>query len=596
MASARQAIRATGDFVVRLLRDVIYVPVRTGTLDLRAHPGAIAGITWAVTAIFVAVLLAILLARPLRAVSPLDVFVSEDGGSTVVPSFLVPAVLVLLAVSFALALAGSQRCRLWLRLLMLVVVVGVLTGFVAVGLEPGAVSATSVGALVAVVLTAAWSLAIWTGRTHAALDVFVLLVLCGATLLLAYAAQAGRLGGGGTSLTLVTTSLLLSYVGILATPIAFISGLGATALGIDVVGSAGSDLGRRAPLVLSAIVAAGVIAWQVVVAVPDRLSQASVDGAWAIGRGLVVALVVVGLSAAAWGLCHRGASRESDEAHDLPQVSAVALRVGEPVAYGLTATVVATGLAGVVLFIAAGGWPLGIEDALAGVRDGLSRVVGWLGRLDVVTGVRLAVVAVMVIFAVVAARRGRALVASIASIDAVVIAAYFGLPYLTPDWALATDALGDIGVAAAAVLLAWWGIRRQIDRARMSLVLVLALLSALVRQADFFSLPFGFVIGASTLALLLIGLVWSFLTDGGAAHQDAPHYPRDAQLLLVLARALFGISIVAWAVLGKEVGISSSLGEATSQAVLTLGTALVITGVLAAARAVSRPSSAPGPS
>ena len=556
------------------------MPVRRGTLYLRDHPASIAGITWGVAVVYAVVLLGIVFARPLRASTPFEVVVGTEGGNAIVPDFLVPAILVLLAISFALVLAGSQRCRLWLRALMFVVVVGLLTGFVVGALGEGSDLLAGGLAIGGLVLVAAWCVVVWTGRTRAQVDAFVFLVLCGATLLSAYAAQLGReASGGGDALVLANLLVLLTYLGVLATPIAFLAGLDAVALGTSVIGEAGERLGRTGAPWVAAVVAAAVIAWQAFAIAPDRWADLTGDGAASLGRHLVIAIAIIAACVLAWWLCHRVAGRADDRA-DAARVADDAGLVGEPVSYGLTAPLVLTSLVGVALYAGGPRWP---EE----VFNGLSDALDWLARGGVFAAARLIVVVALLAFAAVMARRRRSLVASVAAIDAIVIAAFYGLPEISPEWSMTTDALGDVGLVLAVVLLAWWAATRSLDRPRMALVLALALLSALIRQADFFSLPFGFLIGASTLALLLVGLVWGFLTDGGSAHDDLPHYPRDRRLLLMLGRSLFGLSIVAWAVIGKEVQVSASLGDVTAQSVMTLGTALIITTVIAAAAAVN---------
>jgi hypothetical protein len=159
----------------------------------------------------------------------------------------------------------------------------------------------------------------------------------------------------------------------------------------------------------------------------------------------------------------------------------------------------------------------------------------------------------------------------------------FGVPLVAPEWMWTPSALGNVGVVCATVLSLVWTFTRRWDRSRATFILVLALMSALIRQADFFAVPLGFLIGASAAALLIVGLVWGFLVDGGDAHADTPGFPRDRRLLALLGTFLFAITVVAWAVIGKDVGMTAALAATSRLALVTLGSALVIAVVLAAA-------------
>jgi hypothetical protein len=213
------------------------------------------------------------------------------------------------------------------------------------------------------------------------------------------------------------------------------------------------------------------------------------------------------------------------------------------------------------------------------------------------TATRVLVIAGLAVGAALLVRRGSVLLGAIAGVDAVVLATYFWVPSAISDWMWTPPSIGNVGLVVATVLAVAWTIRRTWDGARMSFLLVLALLSSLVRQADFFALPVGFLIGASAVAVLVIGLVWGFLTDGGGAHQDTPGFPRDRRLLTVLGEFLFATTVVAWAVIGKDVGMAATLSSASAQAVLTLGSALIISVLLASASPwmrVRRPEGARG--
>ena len=118
-------------YVTGLATNVVIDPIRNGTLRLSGHSPVVAGVAVFVGIVYAALLAAIAAARPLRAASD---FVADTsrGGVSVIPSFLVPMLLFLLGLSFALVLAGSQRSHPILRGTMLVAVMAIVGSIVMV--------------------------------------------------------------------------------------------------------------------------------------------------------------------------------------------------------------------------------------------------------------------------------------------------------------------------------------------------------------------------------------------------------------------------------------------------------------------------------
>ena len=141
-------------FVSDLWRITIFQPVRYGTLDLGVHSRGVAGIAWAVVLLYTLTIASIIFAGPLRSSSPL---LSSIGATSaaVVPTFLLPAALCLLAVAFGLLLAGSQRAPWWRRILYLIVIGAVLATVAAVGSGLGSsVALSRIGGLFRLLLQA----------------------------------------------------------------------------------------------------------------------------------------------------------------------------------------------------------------------------------------------------------------------------------------------------------------------------------------------------------------------------------------------------------------------------------------------------------
>lgn len=564
------------EFLADVWRMVIFRPIRYGTLDLSAHARSVAGIAVGVAILYGLTVASIILANPLRSVSSLKTSATSSGFVTV-PGLLVPAVLCLLGVAFGLLLAGSQRSPWWRRILYLVVVWGALVSITGIAVGVGSSRPLSLTGAVLAVAILLYCGAMWSGRTRTAWDAVILVVLSSGILLAAHRSIVLQNLIGTESGELITVSFVLTQVASLALPIAFLSGVNSSAFGVSLIAWSGADIGRRAAAWLVAVVVIVVLGWQWL-----SLAREIVDDTGVLGpllREGLGATVLLALGAIVWRLAHRGRRQRTTSSVD---VAAASITVALPVAYGITSPAFIGALLGAL--IASLGTLL--PDQVVGPVGSLLDIVG-TNAFTITT--RVLVVVGLVVGAVLLIRRGRALLGAIAAVDALVLATFFGVPVVAPDWVWTPSSVGNVGLVAATGLALLWSARQAWDRSRLSFLLVLALLSALVRQADFFAVPIGFLIGASAVAVLIVGLVWGFLTDGGNVHQDAPGFPRDRRLLTVLGEFLFATTVVAWAVIGKDMQSSSALAGVSTQALLTLGSALIICVVLASAAPGLRP-------
>jgi hypothetical protein len=571
MPEAIRGISGMRGFAADLWRMVFVRPVRYGTLDLSTHSRGVAGIAVGVAALYALTVASILLANPLRSVSSLKVSLSSDG-LVAVPGLLVPAVLCLLGVAFGLLLAGSQRSPWWRRVLYLIVVWGALVSVAGFAVALGSSRPLGIASSALTVVVLLYCLAMWTGRTVPEWDTAVLVVLASGILLAGYRSVILQTLIGTESGELITVSFILTQVASLALPIAFLSGVNAAEFGVSLVAWGGADIGRRAVgRLVGPLVVIVVLGWQWQALVREAIDDfGSVSELVKQGLGAVILLI---LCLAVWRFTHRGAGERVSSPVD---VGAGSVTVALPVAYAITAPAFIAALLGAL--VASVGTLVSRQ-----IVDPLTTLLDIVGSDAFMTATRVLVIAGLAVGAALLVRRGSVLLGAIAGVDAVVLATYFWVPSAISDWMWTPPSIGNVGLVVATVLAVAWTIRRTWDGARMSFLLVLALLSALVRQADFFALPVGFLIGASAVAVLVIGLVWGFLTDGGGAHQDTPGFPRDRRLLTVLGEFLFATTVVAWAVIGKDVGMAATLSSASAQAVLTLGSALIISVLLASA-------------
>lgn len=561
-------------YVTGLATNVVIDPIRNGTLRLSGHSPVVAGVAVFVGIVYAALLAAIAAARPLRAASD---FVADTsrGGVSVIPSFLVPMLLFLLGLSFALVLAGSQRSHPILRGTMLVAVMAIVGSIVMV--VPSRETAGTIWWLSVSCLAAAalYCVVMWWGRTPASLDFLLLFVLLEATIAAAYRSTVVGQASSDLRFDIVTTALLLTYLTLLASPLAFSGGLSAVGVGVATLAWSGDFLRRRGGVAAVTVLAAVIAVWQAWLTWGNARQGLSAEpDAWL--RGMAGALLVASVGWAAWMWCagRRRVETDGDREDDAVDIVGEAGRFGLPIGYGLQSAVLVSAILGMV--------SVGLAVLAPDVStEAIGSVIEALSTMTAATAVRCAVVAGLLAAAVVLARRQRWTLAAVAAVDAVVIGSLVlmsGDGWLS-SWAWTPEQFGDLGVVLAGLLAMRAIARRTWNRDVAGLVLVVLLMSALMRQAAILEVPIGLLLSASATALLIFGLAWGFVTGGSSVHEDSAHAHRDRRLLLFLGQSLYGIALVAWAVIGKEVDALATLSEVTALALLTVGTSLILVTV-----------------
>ncbi len=558
-------------YVRGLATNVVVDPIRNGTMRLRGHSPTVVGIAIFVGLIYAVLLVAIAAARPLRAASD---FVADTsrGDVSVIPAFLVPMLLFLLGLSFALVLAGSQRSHPALRVTMLVAVLAIVGSIVMVVPNREVAGLVWWVAVACAVLVAVYSLLMWSGRTPPVIDFLVLFILLEAAIVASYRATVVGQASSDLRFDIVTTALLLTYLTLLASPLAFSGGLSAVGVGAATVAWSADFARRRArPMTVLVLLVLAAL-WQGWVTFGNVSNGLTTDAGDSL-RSIAGALLLVALGWGAWILIagRRPADPDRNPEDDAVEMVADAGRFGLPLGYGLQSIVILTALLGMVVV----GLAVLAPDVTAST---ISSIIELLSSADVATITRWAVVAGLVVATIVLMSRARWIPAAIATVNAIIIAsliAMSGDAWLS-DWAWTPESLGDLGVLAATVLAVWWLIRGRWSADRAGLLLLLLLMSALVRQAAILEVPLGLLLSASATGVLIFGLSWGFLTGGSTVHEDSPHAHRDRRLFLFLGQSLYGIAIVAWAVIGKEIDALGTLSEVTALAVLTLGTSLIL--------------------
>jgi len=105
---------------------------------------------------------------------------------------------------------------------------------------------------------------------------------------------------------------------------------------------------------------------------------------------------------------------------------------------------------------------------------------------------------------------------------------------------------------------------------------------------EFVTDPIAYLLGFAGGAVVLFGFVWSFLTGYKGANDDSPGYPRPSRVQLVLANAVFGITVLAFLALARDPEATVSLGEVAEYGGQAYGDPLVAAGLLLALWAALR--------
>ena len=590
------------DFIAGALQALVVAPLRTGTFALSRHDGSTAAFAIVVGALYAMALMAIVFGEAIRATT--ELVTSQDAtGRTVVPVPLIPAVLLLVGVAIALLLAGAQRCRWWLRILALASTTLVLGALVvdAAARDRGLALVIAILGLSGTVIACAWS---WVASPPLAVHALVLVATVQACIIASYRCLVAGTEGIDLPYEVVETSAILGIFILLVTPLAFLGGLKTVAFGVSLCtwssAFARTRLSLRSARVLMvfALVCAVVVAaWS---ASAMRWQQAA-PGAWLV-RSYLLPVVLIAIAVGCWILVQRipprpGAVLQApastpDGAPDEDPVDgsgrvpeAIVDDAARTLALPTSLAFLASALIGVPLLL--------MRRLLVDIfpsnpfLDGLVIAVRGEG---VLTATRLLACIGVAAACIWLARSGRSLMAGIAAISAVMLTAFVVIQPggLLSGWPVSVDAMGDIGILLAIGLAIGSAVHRRLSMGQVQIILLIALLSMLVRQADFFTVPFSVIAGIAGSAFLIFGLVWGFLTDGGSAHRDSVGYPRNARMLIFLGQALFGISIVAWATIGRRSLDSQTLADFASISVQTLGTALIIATICYAWQVVAR--------
>lgn len=579
----------------RFWRGLIADPIARGRVRDTGWPTGLRPVVVVGTVAFCLAVLIILAAPAIRAASPLSVSVGAIVLS--LPRLMLPTIFWIVLLSIALMLTAALHTRL--RTTVVLTTVGSLVllffGSLDFGVDgEGAVELTAgkVASVVAVLALVALAV-VRRRRAFAWWEFPLVLAITGASAVIALGRSAAQSAPFGLDFGPPTASLVMSTIGLLAVPAALAAGVAVAEFAISASTSAVAAVRRpldrpreRGALRTVPLLLIGafllVAAWRVI-----ELLVSTTAGVGAVVElaDLPLSLGIVAVIAVLWlvlARVRRGGATTVDD------VMARLDDVGLPIAAALTATlapVVALLLSAQVLVA----W--GVDSADLGVVF----IVAEALRGSVALGIVRTVVGVgLIVLAVLAARRGRRGTPELlAAIGLMVLLSVLPTAVAAPvSWS--SEAIAVIVAVGTIVIAAVLAVRRMLDTRRLALLTVALLLSAAAAWRDVLADPLSALIGASGIALVLFGFVWGFVTDADVTHGDSAAYPRASRVLLFLANAVFGVTVLAFGTLARDLGAAIDLDAFAQFGDELLGTALILAAVMAVWAGATAQSSSSG--
>lgn len=567
----RRAAGVTWRAVAEFGRHVVVEPVREGRLRDVDWPFGLRPIVVVGVVGYVAAAVLVLLSGWLREWIPLT---AQSGAATLtLPRAIIWVVLALTALSMTLAVCGALHARAWFRWLTTAFIALVML-FISVPDQ----SAVPLARLFTVLACAGLVVfvAVRGGRGFAWYDFAIVTVVVWSPLAVTAAVLTALNRPFGYDFLPLLLSLMLTTLGQLAIPAAIAAGAAVASITVSSALWAArivrTAVGARAVLVALVLVAV----WRTVDAV---LMARSVVGDADRMTAVVGAVLLLALIAAVWAVLARvRPERGTPTAQGMAdRIDAVALIV----AAFTTTSLAATPLIVLSQVLLGFGVPREVPTVLLAVATSFTGTV----FVYVLRGVGALV---LIALAIVQARRGRRtlpeLMAALGVAGAMLAAAVlFRFPFMWDE-----DALAITGTVLALGTLLVALVRRRLGPARSTAALVALLMSALFAYREIVTDPVAFLLGFAGGAVVLFGFVWSFLTGYRAANEDSPAYPRSARVQLVLANALFGITVLVFLALARDPEASVALGDLAAYGGQAFGDPLVASGLLLALWAAVR--------
>ncbi len=549
---------APGVSLRAVLRRVFVEPLRDGFPTWRGTPAGFAAIMIATVIGFGVALLLVCFAPWLTA-----------------PLRLVWLQVLLLLLALALLQTAALHTPWWGRVL------GLATSTIylcAVGLGSGAEAGVLADLMIIAVtlaLLAAMSV-LRAGRAFSWWEfVVVLLVLTAATVLSTVDVVALGLASGPGGYLDFTETLLIN-VGLLAAPIVLAAGYALAQFGYTAVVWSVDAVRAAVPRRALVVILIMVVVWRLYA--EGRAWWASRIGSEPqilTALGLLITCWIV------WSVLDAVADRVRARSTLIVDLGRDLQRVAVAIAVLLTLELLLQLLAlsppGYLVQLLGGAGQAGAAGAVGAAADALREVAGLLSGRSARLGLALLIMAAGIWRAARGDRGTAELLGIVATL--LIFALFFGIEPSTVYLPLLVAII-------VGVLTVVWATARVLTPQRVEALLAAALLSWFFGFRDVFSDPQSIALGAS--AVVIFGLVWSFLTGGEVTRQGNADFPRPSRLLLFAGAALLGATVVAYEALLDDPVTSFDANALAARGDSILGGALLIGAMVAVVLAAVR--------
>ena len=546
------------------ISELFVTPYRDGHPRLRQRSApmrVVFGITFIAYALSIGLLLA---SGSLRAHGDLTVVV----GNTVLsfPRSTLWAVLSLISLSLTLLQTGGLHAPRWLRVASLVVTacallfVGTLNSSTDGAVTTSLVFAVlGVGALIAV---QAWA---WRRPSPSWVEFCIVLAVVSTCFAVSYQQLTERTAGLGADPLPLVTVQIMQLLGQFAVPMAVTAGTAVADVALTTARWI-SDFARErwsTTLLVSSVALLG--AWRLLDGARALHSEFSADSTIAT-RSLLGATVLAIVIAITWRQLRVQADPTTEDVTD--DVSPVAL----PTALLLTITLIPT----VTLLF--GQRIVSAVAPQSPLLTPLDRLVTWATDDTTLLVSRVIGGLALVVAGHVLAARQRPGAAVLAAVTGVIILSRLAVAKGAVLDAVRLDSwsLDIVGLLVVIAITVGWAVNGSLDGERLARLALLLLLSALFAERDFVTDPLSAFLGFAGIAFVLFGFIWTFLTGAGDCNEGSPKYPSDTRLLLFSAQSLFGMIVLAWMALTRDVGSGLDLDAFADLGDGSIGLALLI--------------------
>lgn len=566
--------------VRRFVTVLIVEPIREGRLKDTGWSPGLGTIVVCSTVAFVLAVALVLAAPSLREVFPL--VVTSASGSLSVPRFLLPLFFILIALSVALLQSAALHTRALITVPVTITTCSVLLFLGGLDRQPvHPLVPLTLGQMVSVA-GAATVIAITAFRRRRAFvwwEFAVLLTAIGATAALCLGSSARDGAAYGVDFGPSTASLMMSSLGSLAVPAAVAAGVAVAELAVTLSLAIVAAVRPRRALDRNYPLARSVLLWfflALAVAVVLIGIVRIVDGSAApTFAQLAGSLLLFGLIALGMVVVTR--TRAPRDYSGLPSTGVTTTelrsRLGGllfPVAAALTAIL---GPLAVLLLIAQILFSWGVPGEASGtllVAVDVSTSVTVNGALRTLAAV------IFIVVGLVWARRGQRATPELLVGFGVMVLVTSAPELFSLSIPWSSDAIALLMTVATLVIAVILAVQRRVTERALAALTTALLLALAVAWRDVLADPLSELLGASAIATILLGFVWGFLTGAAPTREGSARYPVPVRVLLFLANSVFGVTVLAFAALARDLDAAIDLDKFTGIGDGILGTAFLL--------------------